>query len=164
MVNQLSLPLIRLFQRLSMFLTFLCCAYVVFFLYFKKQDTSNSINNSNVETQKIAVLAPSPLVDLNYMGGYSNGQARDIFTIVTDVQSTGNVDSTPKGQLPDHLKVVGLIIGHPSQIIIEDSMVNQTYFIEEGKPQAGINIVKVDPDKMIINYQGQSIPIPVTKD
>ena len=59
--------------------------------------------------------------------------------------------------------MVGILIAHPSQIIIEDTLVNKTYFIDEGSAQAGIKIVRVNNDQMVINYQGQDIPVPITK-
>ena len=91
-----------------------------------------------------------------------NEQARDIFSLSTD-SNGGVVEATPKGQLPSHLKVVGIVISHPSQIIIEDSAVNKTYFVDEAHADGGIKIVKVGTDQMIINYQGQDISVAVSK-
>jgi type II secretory pathway component PulC len=164
MGNTFSWPTIRLVQRLSMILTLGCSAYVIFFLLFKNQENSIPENNSNVSTKGIGLVLPSPVFDLTpYQETGQIDQARDIFSLPTNIAPSGTVENTPKGQLPGHLKVVGIAVGHPSQIVIEDSFANKTYFVDEGNPQAGIKIVKVSKDQMIINYQGQDIAVPINK-
>ncbi len=69
----------------------------------------------------------------------------------------------PTGQLPAHLKVVGIILGEDPEVVIEDSQVNQVFFITKGRPQAGIEIQKVEAGKVVIVYQGQSIDLPLNK-
>jgi type II secretory pathway component PulC len=120
-------------------------------------------NNKLVSKKEIALISPSPVLDLQPYDASANAQARDIFSLTTTVTSSGSVENTPKGQLPDHLKVVGILIAHPSQIIIEDTSANTTYFIDQDHPQDGIKMLKVAPDQMTINYQGQDIIVPVTK-
>lgn len=46
MGNIISLPIIRLIQRLSMILTLASCAYVIFFLLSKHQDISVPIKKN----------------------------------------------------------------------------------------------------------------------
>ena len=163
MENIFNLPMIRLVQRLSIFLTLCSCIYVIFFLFTKGNEDAVLEKSSIGSTKSAALVAPSPGFDLNPSSTVANDQARDIFTLSTDVSPTGAVEKTPKGQLPNHLKIVGILIAHPSQIIIEDSLANKTYFIDEQNPQDGIKIVQVQANQMTVNYQGQDIIIPITK-
>ena len=162
MGNSYPWPMIRLVQSVCMILTLSCCAYVIFFLFFKAKEDLLSDNSNAVSATNIALVSPSSLFDIKPYNASVNIQDRDIFSM-TPTEATSSVENTPKGQLPDHLKIVGILIAHPSQIIIEDSIANNTYFIDEGTPQDGIKIVKVDKDQMIINYQGQNISVPIQK-
>jgi len=163
MVNSIAWPIIRLVQRLSIFVTVVCCAYVIFFLFFKNHDTFIPENTSDVPANGVVLPSPTPVFDLKHFDASVGAQARDIFSMTTMGNPTGVVERPAKGQLPEHLKIVGILIGHPSQIIIEDTLAGKTYFIDETSPQAGIKIVRVLQDQMIINYQGQDIPVPVKK-
>lgn len=163
MGNTFALPIIRLAQRLSMVLTLGCFAYVIFFLVYKGKDTSMPAKSSVSPMKSMGLVSPSPEFDLKPYNSSVNAQARDIFSMTPTESPSGPVENTPKGQLPDHFKIVGILISHPSQIIIEDTNVKQTYFIDEGKSQAGIKIVRVSGNQMIINYQGQDISVPITK-
>jgi len=162
MGNTFSLGLIRLIQRLSMILTLGCCGYVIIFLFSKNQD-NGMVNNSSAAKPVVAALSlPSADDGIKPYPEAVNNQARDIFSLAAE-NLTGVANNTPKGQLPDNLKVVGIIVAKPSQIIIEDSLSKKTYFIDETTPQAGIKIIRVNKDEMTINYQGQDIPVPIIK-
>lgn len=163
MGNTYSWPIVRLVQRLSMVLTLGCCVYVIVFLFTKNQDNFMPEKSNIISKKALGLVAPAPVFDLKPYDTSANAQGRDIFSSTTTVSPTGTVENTPKGQLPAHFKIVGIVIAHPSQIIVEDSFVNKTYFIDEGGTQAGIKIVRVDKDKMTINYQGQNIDVPITK-
>lgn len=109
------------------------------------------------------LVPPAPVFDVRPYDASTDVEIRDIFS--TSQENASNpVEKTPAGQLPAHLKIVGIVIAQPSQIIIEDSWGNKTYFIDEDKTVAGIKIVKVSGDRMVINYNGQEITIPVQKD
>jgi type II secretory pathway component PulC len=160
MGNLFSWPMVLLVQRLSMVLTLGCCVYVLFFLFFTNK-ANPMIENSNIVPAKaINLLSPSPAFDLK---SYDASEARDVFSLPTAVNTSGTVEGSPQGQLPEHLKIVGLLIAHPSQIIIEDDLADKTYFIKEGSSEAGIKIVRVSKNQMIINYQGQEISVPISK-
>ncbi len=163
MGNSFAWPMIRLFQRLSMVVTLCCCAYVIFFLFYKSKENPMSEDSRNVSIKSTGLISQSPVLDLKPYDASVDGQARDIFSLNTPVSPSGAVENTPKGQLPDHLKIVGILIAHPSQIIIEDTLANKTYFIDEGNPQDGIKIVQVKKDQMVINYQGGDISVPINK-
>lgn len=162
MGNTFSSPIIRWIQYVSIILTLACLAYVVFFMFFKAKDNPAPIDKGAFVAKNTSLVPPLPTFDLKPFVS-SSGQMRDVFSLTQEVSPTGAVVNTPKGQLPDHLKVVGIVIGHPSQIIIEDSFNHQTYFIDEGTPQNGIKIAQVQKKQMIINYQGQNISVPISK-
>ena len=164
MGNSIAWPIIRLVQRLSMFVTLGCCIFVVFYLFSRNQDNFMPADSNAIQSKNIDLLAPATAFDLKAYNTSADPQTRDIFSIDTTVSPSGAVENTPKGQLPDHLKVVAILIAHPSQIAVQDTLSNTTYFIDEYHPQDGIKIVKVDHDQMTINYQGQNIFIPVKKD
>ena len=163
-VNTFALSFIRFIQRLSIVLTLSCCAYIIFFFFTKNQDILIPENDAVASTQGVALMTPSPSTafDLKPFDALADSQGRDIFSLTPSVPS-GAAKSTPKGQLPDNLKIVGILIAHPSQIVIEDTSTNSTYFIDEGESKDGVKIVKVDQDRMTINYQGQDIVVPVSK-
>jgi len=143
-----------------MILTLGCLAYVIFFLLSKDQDNPISESGS-VPTKEIGLVSPALVLDLKLHDASIVSQARDIFSL--SVGPSGAVENTPKGQLPNHLKIVGILIAHPSQIIIENTFAKKTYFIDEANPKAGIKIVRVEKNQMIINYQGQDISLPISK-
>jgi hypothetical protein len=89
---------------------------------------------------------------------------RDIFQAKAETAiSSGQAAAAPTGELPANLKVVGILVGRPSQIIIEDATIRQTYFINEGETQGGIRLQRVDPDKFVINYLDQDIAININQ-
>jgi hypothetical protein len=161
MANTLTWPFLRLIQRLSVVVTIVSVLYVVFFFLFKNKDNGFPIQSSAVPAKGIDLVSPSSMFGIK---PYTlSVDARDVFSLNPVNPSGAEATQTPKGQLPDHFKIVGILIAHPSQIIIEDSLVNKTFFINEGTPQDGISIVRVGRDQMVINYQGQNISIPVNK-
>jgi len=164
MVNTFALSIIRLVHRLFILLTLACVAYIIYSFLFKNQDSSMSetMTVPHAKADSSTALSPAPVLDLKAYSSVSSSQVRDIFSL-TPANPLGPLVSTPKGQLPDYLKVVGVLIAHPSQIVIEDTSTHTTFFIDEGHVQNGIKIVKADKDKMTINYQGQDILLPVTK-
>ena len=138
--------------------------YVFIFLFFKDKDISLSENKTAQPVKEINVLSSTASVfDLTSADVAGGAPSRDIFSMSLADNSNGAVENTPKGQLPEHLKIVGILIGHPSQIIIEDTFASKTYFIDENDPQAGIKIVSAAKDQIVINYQGQDIPVAVHK-
>jgi hypothetical protein len=163
MGNTVALPIIRLGVRLSMIFTLGCFAYVVYSLLFQGKDKALTDDADLVPAKAVAQAAPSPVFDLKPYDASGNDQIRDIFSLNTSVSPSGAIESTVKGQLPEHLKIVGILIAHPSQIIIEDGFDHKTYFIDESTPQDGIKIVRASQDGMTINYQGQDINVPIAK-
>jgi hypothetical protein len=164
MQNMIALAMVHLVQRLSMALTAGCCIYIVFFLFFKGKDNSVSNNGKAVPAISSDLMARSPVFDGKPGDATALTRIRDVFSIAPAETGNGGLENTPAGQLPQYLKIVGIVIAHPSQIIIEDTSANKTYFIDEGSIQDGIKIARVLKDRMIINYLGQDIPVPVHRD
>jgi hypothetical protein len=164
MGNTFAWPIIRLIQRLSVVLTLCCCAYVILFLLSQSHNNFLPENSKVVPLKGIDLTSSSAAFDLRpYQETGQMAQARDIFSLNTSVSSSGDIENTAQGQFLDHLRIVGILISHPSQIIVEDSLAKKTYFIDEGTSQAGIKIVRVGKERMIINYQGQDISVPINR-
>jgi len=152
--------MIRLVQRLSMILTLACCIYLIIFILSKSHDNLMPAENSKVALKDAVLISPTPLLEKK--AADETAPTRDIFTL-SDVGPSGALENTPKGQLPAHLKIVGIVVADPSQIVIEDTFTRKTYFIDENHPQGGIKIVQIKAGEMTINFQGQDIHVPISK-
>ena len=89
---------------------------------------------------------------------------RDIFSRIS-LQPDLN-SAVPSGQLPPNIKLVGIIISNPTQVVLEDTLLKQTQFIIEGqKTVDGINIERIENEKGVVylNYHGQIIPLHLEK-
>ncbi|MDE2027626.1 MAG: hypothetical protein KGK03_07695 [Candidatus Omnitrophica bacterium] len=155
-----SAATVRLVGRLSMFFTAACFLFLVLTLFFQTHNTAVFKHKGPAKT---ASALPVPALNLNPAHPSVSVPVRDVFSPAS-ISPTGVVETTVSGQLPAHLKIVGLLISRPSQLIIEDAFAHQTYFIDKAHPQAGISIKSVYPDRFIINYEGQEITIPVKRD
>jgi len=162
MVNTFQWHLIRTVQRLSMILTLGCCAYLAYFWLSQDHDHQSNNQDNELPLKSTGPSLSAPVLDLKLTEAAAFSPGRDIFSVPV-AASAVEANKTPKGQLPDNLKIVGILISNPSQIIIEDTVAKQTYFITETTPQNGIKIVQVKNDQMIINYQGQDIPVAINK-
>ena len=160
MINILSLSIPVLIKRCSIVLTLCCAAYIVYF--FVISYPKPLFIESGRFSKDAVVSAPAMVFELpSFESVASTIQQRDIFMAPGVEALPLAVEQTPEGNLPAHFKVVGIMIAHPSQLIIEDLAARKTYFIIEGRPQAGINIVRVEKDRIIVNHQGQDILISV---
>src|SRR6185436_13696737 len=84
---------------------------------------------------------------------------RDIFNFAaTSAEMPQNQNATP-GQLPANLKIVGVLVGHPSEVIIEDTQPQQTYFLKEGEASGPFKILRVSKESVGLEYQGQSFEV-----
>lgn len=89
-------------------------------------------------------------------------EARNIF-MPAPAGAVAASAATPAGQLPDNLKIVGIIVGTPSQVIIEDAQAKQTYFLNEGDTQAGVTVKHINSDQVVLAFQGQDIAVAFTQ-
>ena len=61
--------------------------------------------------------------------------------------------------LPPHLKVVGVIITNPPEVIIEDQQAGQTYFLRLEEPNGPFRVRSVSKEQLTLDYQGQSFEV-----
>lgn len=89
----------------------------------------------------------------------------DVFSSLTAVSdaSNNNVSLSPTGQLPENIKVVAVMRGAVSTVVLEDVAQTRTYFLEEKKAQGDFLLHSVDAERAIIAYQGQTIEVPLKK-
>ena len=162
MGNKVAWPVIHLVQRLSMMLTLCCSIYLIVFLLINAHDNSITAGSNNVSLKDTSLISAVPVLDSKPNGAAVSVQSRDIFSL-SDIGPSGTVENTPKGQLPAHLKIVAMLIANPSQIVIEDAFAKKTFFIDTDHPQDGIKMVSAGNGQMVVNYQGQDITVPLTK-
>jgi hypothetical protein len=62
-------------------------------------------------------------------------------------------------QLPGNFKIVGILIGRPSEVIIEDTQMQQTYFVKEGDASGPIQVFDVSQNRAVVTYQGQTFEV-----
>ena len=161
MALTLNWSLFKYLKRFFIVLTLACAVYTAYFLLINS-NVPVQVDNVPPVTEEVVLTPQLELKLPAYETAASVVQSRDIFSSSPiPASATGTADQTPTGQLPSNLKVVGIVIAHPSQIIVEDTSSKQSYFINEDKPQAGISIARIEKDQIIINYQGQSISVPV---
>ena len=117
-----------------------------------------ALKDNNAPSLAGPVVPDEPLLADDILGKLKK---RDIFGVaqkdnilIPNLGALGN-------DLPSQLKVVAVIIGSPSQIVIEDSADKNTYFVEEGKSDGPFELKSVSNHKIRLNYQGQLIELPV---
>jgi type II secretory pathway component PulC len=164
MANVLNLTYLRFATRALMALALSGIIYLAFFILKNLQHPTMSEYEPMVAENK-AISAPIPALDLKSSESIATlVKERDIFSSDhSGDANTMNLQETPAGQLPSHLKVVGIMNSKPSQVIIEDTLTKQTYFITEANPQGGISLVHVDGTQVQVSYQGEIINITTGK-
>jgi type II secretory pathway component PulC len=85
--------------------------------------------------------------------------ARDIFS--SSPQASAFVPSAGTSELPANLKVVGIVVGTPSEVIIEDTSARQTYFIIQGQSEAGITLESIKDGQVLLSYQGNRVVVKI---
>ena len=116
MENVFVWPYLRSVKLLFIMLTFGCVIYMVCFAFTMVRGPV-STNSARLPEKDTAPDEPALEVDLKpYESLASMIQTRDIFSSGT-INAPGALEQTPMGQLPAHLKVVGIVIAHPSQVL-----------------------------------------------
>jgi|GEM_PF-3327585 len=131
-----------------------------YFTQMKSLDVHIPTQKRVLPLEKIAPLdiSTSSLKPYNFYEKQINN--RDIFSNSLSQNSASTSEpQVPLGQLPGNFKIVGIVLGNQPQIVIEDAQAHQTYFIDKGTPQVGIQIDRVENDKMILIYKDQPISI-----
>ena len=88
---------------------------------------------------------------------------RNIFDYGSADTSAGTTPAAPAGQLPEHLKVVGIILADKPEVVIEDTQSKQTYFVQEGQKTGDLEIERIKGNSVVLLYQGQTIEVEAHK-
>ena len=64
---------------------------------------------------------------------------------------------------PEHLKIVGIVIGEPSEVIVEDTVQQTTLFLKPGDEQGDIRVKSIEQNMVIFNYLGQDIQVTIAQ-
>ncbi len=162
MPNILALPSLRLTKWLFVVLTLGALGYMAQFFMKAYPNTALVVESAALPREEPVEPAAPDLPMVSYDQLAQAVASRNIFSSTASAQ-TAAAEQTPLGQLPSHLKIVGILIANPSQIVIEDAQVKQTYFITQGAPQGGIDIARVNGHQMVLSYQGQEIAVELNK-
>ncbi len=83
---------------------------------------------------------------------------RDIFISAPDTpaEQKGAVDV--KGSNAQH-RIVGLLIGKNSEVAIENTGQQKTYFIQEGQTEDGVSFQRVENGQIWLSYQGKTFSV-----
>ena len=155
--------MIKVLTRVQIVLIVVLIALVVYigsFILRRSDEVSVSVPDMKEQFEGEAVLnTVLPVADLYDV--YANKIAgRDIFSSVSPAVSAFT-QPVSESELPANLKVVGVVIGQPSEIIIEDTSARQTYFILEGQSQGGIMLQRISNGQAVLSYQGKNIIVKV---
>ncbi|MEI8012845.1 MAG: hypothetical protein WCI27_10285 [Candidatus Omnitrophota bacterium] len=132
------------------------CGYIIFSLAVQKDDADLGHRDG---TDKIKNGVDLP--DLRFKSFEKSvppPASRDFFASVktaSAVSAARDAKTAVKGR---H-KVVGILIGPPAQVVIEDREKKRTYFIEQGQTQDEISLQSVDKEKFVISYKGTLLVI-----
>ncbi|MBF0593570.1 MAG: hypothetical protein HQL22_01235 [Candidatus Omnitrophica bacterium] len=119
--------------------------------------TPESVSTSSTES--------IPKVDIKFPDDYSayevKFKSRDLFFSETPPEPAAN-NGQPALSLdgfPANIRVVAILLGKPAQVVLEDTSINKTYFVTEGKDNDGIGLSRLDKNTVVVNYHGQNVPV-----
>ncbi len=137
------------------------CLYILYFSTTNHHHLPISPDTQTVESTAESTISASVLPSLpSYENYASKINRRDLFSSSTVSTDLSTLTAAP-GALPGDLKVVGIVVGNPSEVIIENTISHQTLFIQQGKETDGISIQKVQAHQVILSYKGESVVIPL---
>ena len=127
--------------------------YAVFLFSQEKIDRSSS---SMVVSEPLSsALSSQTVTALKPISEYADQLTRrDIFNFGSDLTERTTIGENTM-PLPSNLKVVGVIIGRPSEVIVEDAQTQQTYFIKDGETTGPFRVVHASKESIGLEYQGQ---------
>ncbi len=148
----------KITQLLLASLFFLATSYIIYSIFFAPSNLPQVLTTDHkvIEVSDFSFNEDSLVKD-----NFVDIRKRDIFNLSASVETSAGIQQVITGELPGTMKVVGIVLGRAPQVVVEDTSAMHTYFISEGKPDGGITLVEVQKDKIIINYQGQNISVPV---
>jgi len=132
------------------------CSYIVYFMVTHNNlSFSPELSGSAVKPAEVTVFEIPP-----YEIYAVKIKKRDLFSSSINSSDFAQLSGTfSEGALPSNLKVVGIILGKPVEVVLEDTALHQTIFIKQGQINNNISIEKVDGQQLILNYQGQQVSI-----
>ena len=112
--------------------------------------------SSVLVTPNMVESQPDPPKSMNfYMDPLSK---RDIFNYAPiDMKEQSHEMMSPS--LPAYLRIVGILMSTPSEIVIEDTQAHKTYFLKEGEVAEPFQIFSLKDGKLVLAYQGQSFEV-----
>ena len=145
---------LKLFERFLILLIFLSFFYILFCLFVQKEksvvfenpQTDPGSNDGDVSDVKFSFSERS----------VSSVESRDFFTSVKSTES--QVQDAGLSTRKDH-KIVGILIGPPAQIVIENKVNHKTLFLLEGQTQDDISLQSVDKSQIRLKYKGVLLTI-----
>lgn len=72
---------------------------------------------------------------------------------------TSGQQSGPISDLANEFKIVGIVVDDSPNVILEDVKTNETFFVAEGESIKGATIEKIEEDKVIFIYNGETIEL-----
>ena len=136
------------------------CFYIFYFFYSGHQQNQPYMAEIKVKNTSVNSTIDLP-VPLPYESYASKIKKRNVFSSSIDSSELNLANAVKPGTLPSHLKVVGIVVGDPTEVILEDTNSRQTFFIRQGHEENGMSIQKVESNQVILNYQGQAVTIPL---
>ena len=153
--------MIRIVERVMMAVALAGGAYIGYFFLVQSKNVSVENAPETVVVNEADVPSGAVIESKPYALYAGQIESRDIFGNGSNAKTNAVVEApmASTGQLPEYLKVVGILGGRSPQVVVEDTRMHRTFFIEEGKPDGDFTIQKSSSGKVLIMYQGQSIDI-----
>lgn len=157
----ISFRWLAIFERIFLGVLGGACLYILYFFTANHHNIPAGPGPQAVESTPESDISAPVLSSLpSYEHYASKINRRDLFSSSTVSTDLSTLTAAP-GALPGDLKVVGIVVGNPSEVIIENTTSHQTLFIQQGKETDGISIQKVQAHQVILTYKGESVAIPL---
>jgi type II secretory pathway component PulC len=129
----------------------------VFFLYISYSLFIQKPENTAMAAESLPVPAIQELVSAASYESYDQiFQNRDLFAPIPERIKTQEIGQLAVAFTQD-LKVVGTILGHPSEVIIENQQSKETFFLKLGDHLKEATIQKIVEGKVLLQYRGKVI-------
>jgi len=170
-LRESTIPLLKNTERVLIAFNVLLVGVLFFTVYKNYQETQQlKIQAEDLLPVKSAADQPVVFQDPQPFSTYeSQLSKRDLFQapqpkVVVPEQPVQPVEEQAvqtMEALPEHLKIVGIVVGEPTEVIIEDTKAQQTFFVREGENMGDFAMQRSGEDKIIIKYQGQNFQVPI---
>jgi len=155
----ISLSLIRIAQQFFILIAVAAIGYIGFFLWASQKENTTPLPLETMTSSVANALPAEELIPVKPFSLYAAQiKERDLFNVTVKPVEEPK-EKIVDGQLPSHLKVVGIALGNPTQVVIENTMEQQTFFIAQGQEKDGIMIDHIDRHAVFLNYQGHLVEV-----